>query len=73
MRVKTLIVTVAVPTLVGVGAAIAITPARASASNAFDCEMNVCSTESGNCTMSDVHLSCREVTGGCHTDGCSAS
>lgn len=62
-----LLVVVACAGLGGGVAAAMVVPTSAVAAT---CELNVCSTSSGDCGMSDLHLSCRETSGGCATTGC---
>lgn len=55
--------------VLGFAAGNMVRPSRASATQA--CEWNVCNTESGNCSTTDVNKNCRETTpSGCQSSAC---
>lgn len=53
--------------LLGSTAAALAVPANAEA---FSCELNACFTNTGNCDLTDIAVSCRETAGGCQSTSC---
>ncbi len=57
-----------VPVLFGVVPAVAIAASDASA--AVGCEFNACRFSTGDCDLTELHISCQETPTGCVTYGC---
>lgn len=71
MRMRKRLFMVILPLVAGALAAVPLATADAAVTGG--CEKNACNVESGNCVLSDVHLSCAEIAGGCQTTSCNAT
>ncbi len=68
MRRNRIVLRVLIPTIVGMTVALGLSASDASA--AVGCEMNACRLSTGDCDLTELHISCTETAEGCETTGC---
>jgi hypothetical protein len=71
MTIKRSLGILVLPTVLGTLAAFSFVPKVAYA--VVGCELNACRSAVGDCDLTDMHISCKETTGGCETIPCSAN